>query len=243
MAELGTILGVWAHPDDESYCSGGLMAHATFKGDRVVVAMATKGEAGTDDPERWPPDRLAEVREQELLAALDAVGVIELVWLGYTDGECQWAPFEEAVGKLQAIFEAVQPDSVLTFPPDGFTGHLDHQAVSTWTTEAFQRSAKPGARLYYVSFPPEILPGNEDLVAAAFEEGLPKTTPREFMAIEFDVPDDLMERKKQALRSHTSQTKAFFETFGEERVLGLNRTEWFRLALEQGRRLEGQPAK
>ena len=49
----GTLLGVWAHPDDEAYLSGGLMAAATGAGRRVVVVTATYGELGTSDPERW----------------------------------------------------------------------------------------------------------------------------------------------------------------------------------------------
>ena len=54
----GTILGVWAHPDDEAYLSAGLMARARRNGQRVVVVTATPGELGTDDPSRWPPARL-----------------------------------------------------------------------------------------------------------------------------------------------------------------------------------------
>src|SRR6478609_2030889 len=53
--DLGTLLGVWAHPDDEAYMTAGLMSMARSAGHRVVVATATKGEAGTDDPRAWPP--------------------------------------------------------------------------------------------------------------------------------------------------------------------------------------------
>lgn len=55
VAGLGTILGVWAHPDDEVYLSAGVMAAAAAAGNRVVVVTATRGEHGTDDPARWPP--------------------------------------------------------------------------------------------------------------------------------------------------------------------------------------------
>ncbi len=54
----GTILSVWAHPDDETYLAGGLMAAARDRGQRVVCASASAGEHGTDDPATWPPDRL-----------------------------------------------------------------------------------------------------------------------------------------------------------------------------------------
>src|SRR5918998_1048475 len=57
VAELGTILGIWAHPDDEAYLSGGLMAMARDNGSRVVCVTATRGELGTPDPAAWPPRR------------------------------------------------------------------------------------------------------------------------------------------------------------------------------------------
>ncbi len=52
---LGTVLGVCAHPDDEAYLSGGLMALARSAGSRVVCVTATRGEQGTTDPRTWPP--------------------------------------------------------------------------------------------------------------------------------------------------------------------------------------------
>lgn len=234
VAFLGTVLGIWAHPDDETYLSAGLMARAIFDGSRVVVAMATRGEAGSPDPEKWPPEETARIREKELIAALDTVGVVELLWLGHEDGRCQWADFEEAVGKLTGIIEAVQPDTVLTFPSDGLTGHLDHQAVSTWATEAFQRAAKMGAKLYYATMTPELLTEMPDEVqAVVFEPGWPKTTPREFLAIDFEVPDDLMKQKQRAIRCHASQVTKFFGAYGEETLLNFNHAEMFKLALEQ----------
>ena len=62
VAPLGTILSVWAHPDDETYLAGGVMAAARDRGQRVVCASATAGEHGTADPVAWPPERLGEVR-------------------------------------------------------------------------------------------------------------------------------------------------------------------------------------
>ena len=66
LAELGTIVSVWAHPDDEAYLCGGLMATAADAGLRVVCVTATRGELGVTDPVRWPPERMAEIREAEL---------------------------------------------------------------------------------------------------------------------------------------------------------------------------------
>ena len=59
---LGTVVGVWAHPDDEAYLSAGLMGAAVDAGNRVVCITATHGELGTPDPALWPPARLAHAR-------------------------------------------------------------------------------------------------------------------------------------------------------------------------------------
>ena len=71
-----------AHPDDEAYMSAGVMATAIRAGQRVTVATATRGELGTDDPVRTPPQQLARLREHELAASLAALGVAEHRWLG-----------------------------------------------------------------------------------------------------------------------------------------------------------------
>ena len=56
--DLGTVLGVWAHPDDDIYLSAGLMAAAVDAGSRVVYVTATRGEGGSMDEERWPPETM-----------------------------------------------------------------------------------------------------------------------------------------------------------------------------------------
>src|SRR3954463_8054481 len=72
-----TLLGVWAHPDDEAYLSAGLMAAFRRRGDRVVVVTATLGELGTSDPDTWPPLQLAARRHAELRNSLAALDVDE----------------------------------------------------------------------------------------------------------------------------------------------------------------------
>src|SRR3954465_5623052 len=139
--DLGTVLSVWAHPDDETYLCGGLMADAVRQGNRVVCVTATRGELGSPDEERWPPGApLAAVRPEELMAALAELGVTEHIWLDYPDGGCLDADFDEAVRRLRAIVEDVNPDTVLTFGPDGLTGHDDHITVGRWAVEAARGS-------------------------------------------------------------------------------------------------------
>ena len=136
LPEIRTLLGVWAHPDDEAYLSSALMSSVRGAGGRVVVATATRGELGTSDPEAWPPDRLAQVREQELLESLAVIDVTEHEWLGHSDGSLPQVPHASGVGQVASLLDRYRPDTVVTFGPDGFTGHPDHRAVSRWTTLA-----------------------------------------------------------------------------------------------------------
>ena len=69
LTRLGTVLVVWAHPDDETYLVGGLSAALTDAGQRVVCVTATRGEAGGTDPD------LADIRTAELETALALLGV------------------------------------------------------------------------------------------------------------------------------------------------------------------------
>lgn len=145
--KLGTILGVWAHPDDESFVAAGLLAAAVQNGQRVVLVTATKGEGGVRDENRWPRADLGNIRAEELDEALAILGVTEHRWLGYVDGQCKTIDLKEAVGQIQDVISEVQPDTVVTFGPDGLTGHPDHKCVSRWATMAV---ADTDIALYYV---------------------------------------------------------------------------------------------
>jgi LmbE family N-acetylglucosaminyl deacetylase len=206
---LGTILGVWAHPDDEAYLSAGIMAAAVDAGQRVVCVTATRGELGSLDHDRWPPETMASVREAELDACLRVLGVTEHSWLGYPDGGCADVPFEDAVGALVAVVEDVRPDTVLTFGPDGQTGHPDHIAVCRWTTEAVRRVASGrAAHLYYATSTPEwnaalaaVIDPDQVLMGA---EELPSTDPAD-ITLHVHLEGDDVDRKVQALLCQESQ--------------------------------------
>src|SRR5947207_1873194 len=95
--QLGTILSVWAHPDDESFSCAGIMAAAIQNGQSVACITATKGEDGVQDESRWPAEQLGEIRAHEMDEALDILGCHNHNWLGYHDGRCQEISADEAV--------------------------------------------------------------------------------------------------------------------------------------------------
>ncbi len=214
--QLGTILGIWAHPDDEAYLSAGLMARARRAGQRVVVVTATSGELGTPDPRRWPRARLTRRRRREMAASLAALGVREHHWLGYPDGGCTDIPSERAVAELVRIIDDVRPDTIVTFGPDGMTGHPDHRTVSAWATEAW-RSYQREARLWYAtvltSFHERWGAVNEQTGIFASVDDAPSTPVAEAAAV-VHLDGWLLDAKLAALQAHASQTASLVEELG-----------------------------
>jgi LmbE family N-acetylglucosaminyl deacetylase len=204
---VGTLLGVWAHPDDEAYLSSGLMAHVRRAGGRVVVATATRGEHGTDDPETWPPERLAAHREQELRESLAVVGVHEHRWLPHRDGELASLPLASGAAGLVEILDEVRPDTIVTFGPEGMTGHDDHATISAWTTEAWRLTGHRGD-LWYATLTPEFHAewGHLNEEVGLWFAGRPPSTPRSELAAQVHLTGRRLSQKHRALRAHASQT-------------------------------------
>lgn len=215
VAELGTILSVWAHPDDEAYLCGGLMAGAVDAGSRVVCVTATHGELGVTDPVRWPPDQLAEIRQAEMAACLRILGVSEHHWLGFPDGACAAIELSDGVEAVGVLLRRVRPDTVLTFAADGQTGHPDHIAVHRWTVEAVRRTGI--GVLHVVANTEEWLDAHlAEFIALGAIVGEPPVAWTGPLSIDLSLAGDLLERKLAALAAQTSQTEAFRAAVGEE---------------------------
>jgi LmbE family N-acetylglucosaminyl deacetylase len=214
---LGTIVGVWAHPDDECYLSAGLMALAREAGARVVCVTATRGELGTDDPEAWPPERLAPVREQELYRSLGILGVDEHRWLDHHDGELAQVPDEVGVAQIEAIIAAVHPDTLVTFGPDGMTGHGDHVTVGRWATAAARHADRP-PRVFHAATDAAVMADVDhhfDTFPVYGVEG-PPVMHRDRAAVVLELPDATVEQKIAALRAQPSQTDPLVAHMGED---------------------------
>lgn len=225
-SSLGTILGIWAHPDDETYLSAGIMALAVRAGQRVVCVTATKGEKGSQDEVRWPPETIAETRAKELERALDVLGVHEHHWLGYVDGECAEVDPAGAVAQFERIADDVQPDTILTFGPDGQTGHPDHLAVHRWAGAAF------GSGVMWAAVPEDWRPFADRLNDFdVFAPGTPEFFPRDELDVLLELDDDLMDLKLRALHEQPSQTEGLLAALGEDFVRRSLAVESFRRAV------------
>jgi LmbE family N-acetylglucosaminyl deacetylase len=231
MDELGTILGIWAHPDDEAYLSAGLMARAVHNGSRVACVTATRGEGGSMDEERWPPERMGEVRTAELERSLEILGVSEHHWLDLPDVDMQTGLPEDGYERVRDLVEDTRPDTILTFGPDGMTGHEAHKSVSRWAIEALQEVGRPGARVLFAcvtrEWADEFLPVWEPF--NTFLPGTPDIVPRDELVVDLPLPQDLLEMKVRAINEHVSQVEAIVHAVGDETWWRQMSWEGFRL--------------
>lgn len=223
---LGTVLTVWAHPDDEAYLAGGVLAAARDAGRRVVCVTATRGEAA--DPRSGPEERasLARLRTGELERALSVLGVTEHHWLDLPDGGCAEVDPEVPTTRLARLLDVVVPDTVLTFGPDGFTGHPDHRAVSGWVDRAVRRSAGRPRVLHAVA-PAEPVDAELDEEFGVFELGRPRACADDEVAFRLRLEGTALDRKVEALLAQESQTGGLVGAVGVDRFRAWVATESF----------------
>ena len=183
---------IFAHPDDEIGC-GGTIALWVKQGTEVAYVVCTNGNKGTEDPE-MTPSRLAKIREQEQRDAAAALGVQEVVFLGYPDGELE--DTREFRGELVREIRRFRPQVVLTHAPMNRSRHThrDHRICGTVTLDAvFPYIRDPGhyAELTKAGFMPH-------KVGTVLMWG--SETPDEFVDI-----SETMDIKTQAMLQHRSQ--------------------------------------
>lgn len=227
ISRLGTILCVWAHPDDETFTCAGIMTAAIRNGQTVVCVTATKGEKGVQDPARWPAERLGEIRAAELSEALQLMGCQNHHWLDCMDGDCSQLSDTEGSEKIRQFIDKYSPDTILTFGPDGMTGHPDHQAVSRWTALA----AAGRAQLYYAVEEQQIyddyMRDIDQQFNVYFNIDKPPLRDTADCDIALRLSPELCKIKESAFRAMPSQYDSFFATLTPEQVRAITCVECF----------------
>ncbi|MEZ4675548.1 MAG: PIG-L deacetylase family protein [Caldilineaceae bacterium] len=175
-----TLLGVFAHPDDESFGPGGTLARYAGEGRNVHVIIATDGIAGSveDVSKLSSHETLAQIRSAELSGAAVALGVTTIWSLPIATVACVIRkqtsirmpfirqPIEKLTQEMVDYIERLQPDVVLTHDPFGGYGHPDHIRCCEAVTAAFhlvrsrsqqrQQGWAP-QKLYYTAFDKRLL--------------------------------------------------------------------------------------
>jgi LmbE family N-acetylglucosaminyl deacetylase len=163
-----TILGVFAHPDDETIMIGGTLAMLHDHGSLTHLVCATRGEGGErgDPPVVAAQAQLGPVREAELRCAIAQLGVTSLTLLGYVDPAIgpndELGPFEAdfdvLVGQIRKQITATRATIVLAHGPDGEYGHPAHKLIHRATLTAVQQ-IDPPVSFYSVA---ASIPDNDD---------------------------------------------------------------------------------
>jgi LmbE family N-acetylglucosaminyl deacetylase len=139
----GTLVSFHAHPDDEALLVAGTLARAAAEGHRVVVVVATAGEAGLTDDAHSSDGRLGERRMAELRRSADTLGVSRVECLGYADSglppDVKYDPpgnvcfvradLDEAAERLARILRDERAEVLTTYDVNGGYGHPDHVQV------------------------------------------------------------------------------------------------------------------
>jgi LmbE family N-acetylglucosaminyl deacetylase len=210
---------VFAHPDDDTYGVGGSLALHAGADLEVTAILVTSGEAGLiADDALATRQTLGAVREDEDRAAWSALGLEPAIhFLRHPDGGVAELPPEALVAELLAILQDARPDVVITFGPDGITGHPDHVAVGAAATAAFHTARAAGAggfrRLLHVAFRASTLEHLDELLR---QRGLDPGDPAQDLRPR-GVPDasvgvlvdcaSTYDRKLEALRRHRTQAE------------------------------------
>lgn len=155
----GPVLAVFAHPDDERVI-GPLLSRLAREGRETHLVIGTDGAKGVRDFAKIPAGpELAAARTKEATCAANRLGVRKLHILGLPDGGL--ASFD-VLGDLRsgiaAIIDSVKPAVIITFGPEGGTGHPDHRLVGDVTTQIVQADSRyANIDLLYASLPTERL--------------------------------------------------------------------------------------
>jgi N-acetyl-1-D-myo-inositol-2-amino-2-deoxy-alpha-D-glucopyranoside deacetylase len=218
-----SVLAVYAHPDDELFHGGGMLAHLAERGARVTLACATKGEMGKVHPSVGPVADVGAFRAEELRQSCAILGFGEPRFLGFHDSARKErqrhddpralanVDMLEVEAAIRRVIEEVQPHVIVTFDPHGGYYHPDHIAVHRAATAAFFSSGTMGdtapARLFYSAFSIEVFREHqarsqgwgvaEELDAEVF------AVTNETAAVTFDATP-CMDRKRAAFAAHRS---------------------------------------
>lgn len=213
-----TALALFAHPDDEAFGPSGTLAVLAKEYD-IHLVCATRGEAG----ENHHPDRntraLSEIRSEELKNSARILGVREVIFLDYPDGNLSNIHYNQFLAKTELILQAIQPERLITFETNGLTGHMDHIFVSKIATSLFDRNPEVQMLMYHC-FDTHTQQQIQDYYRQKdFNVYFPPGVSEDRADIAIDV-SDVWHQKRYAMNAHISQKldrEAFLRSMNEDR--------------------------
>lgn len=228
---------IFAHPDDESFTSGGTIAKLTKEGIEVKLISATKGEVGErgNPPLANSNKELGKVREKELKQAGKVLGISEIFFLDYIDGTLKEIPQNELEVKISEILHKENPDIIVTFDKNGSSNHPDHIAISKVATKAaisFIKTAKKHVKFYHTAVPKSYLKKYKEkgLEYKAFGEQIGVKDADITTTIDIK---DTYETKVMAFKKHMTQQNDWQRFLKRSEMVDIKQ-EFFELIFENG---------
>lgn len=151
------IMFIFAHPDDESFACAGTIAKYRSLGHEISLVCATSGCKGKSGEYQFQcREELARHREKETKCAAEIMGISNLIFYRYPDGSLMSQDLKALGKRIYKTIHEIRPDILVTFPPDGVTGHPDHIAICQATNEALSMLDAEGGfwgDVYFASIP------------------------------------------------------------------------------------------
>jgi len=216
-----TLVAVWAHADDEA-AAGPILARYAREGVQVYIVIATDGSQGGSRTSIPRGPELARARSEEARCATDALGIRPPILLGFPDGQLgNYAEdptrLFQLTQRLHDELQRLRPDALITWGPEGGTGHPDHRIVSSLVTQLV-RAGAPGVpdRLFYASIPvegmrtmnptrgepPMLVPQSKHLTTRVlFSDADFDAAVRAMKCHKTQYPEDLVQRLSDATRA------------------------------------------
>jgi LmbE family N-acetylglucosaminyl deacetylase len=205
---MKTIVGIFAHPDDEALGPGGTIAKLALEGNTIYLICVTNGNAAKGHLDF----SLGEIRKKELQASSKILGVKEVFFLEFDDGSLSNNIYHIVAEKIKEKLLVLKPEIIITFEPQGVSGHLDHIAISMITSFIVQKLSfvkeiwqycvedrlERIRRNYFIYFPPGYKRSQIDKIVDT---------------------KNVWGIKKKAMLQHTSQIKDVLTVMGIQQFL------------------------
>jgi LmbE family N-acetylglucosaminyl deacetylase len=194
----GTIMGIFAHPDDETFGPGATLAKYAYDGYKVVVLTATRGQAGQTSGAAIA-NTVGETREKELRNAGKILGVKENIVLDFFDGTLNEHQIPVLKKMIAAEVNSVKPDVIVVFEMSGISAHLDHIAVTKSVIQLYEESIITPQKIYYFGINP------------MFAEAMGRQSTLDVKKLCVIDNSTVWDTKIKAMKAHATQAKDYVQ--------------------------------
>lgn len=188
------IVGIFAHPDDESFGPSGTLAKFSKTHDTYIICV-TNGEGGNSNSKN---KKLGDIRKKELFKSAKHLGIKDIIFLGFEDGNLCNNIYHKLAANIETHLKKLKPSTLITFDQTGISGHIDHITVSLVTTFVFEKLPFVKKLMYYC---------NTEELRNEFKDYF-IYVPRGYKKKEIHekiIVEDVWDAKIKAIKEHKSQ--------------------------------------